>query len=117
MRILAGYQNPQYIDQLGRTWSGDRNYLGGRAEQAVYEPLVRAEDRNLWLQYRGGEEFSYDIPLKPGPHELHLHFAEPIYGVDPIAGGGETSRIFDVFANGANCSIRSIFLAMPEIQK
>ena len=99
IRILAGYPNPQYIDQLGRVWTGDRYFKGGRSVQAVYEPLVRAEDRTLWLNYRGGEEFEYDIPLKPGPHELHLHFAEPVYGVDVIAGGGETARIFDVSAN------------------
>jgi len=99
IRILAGYSNPQYIDQLGRVWEGDRYFKGGHAVQAVYEPLVRAEDRNLWLNYRGGEEFEYDIPLKPGPHELHLHFAEPVYGVDAVAGGGEATRIFDVSVN------------------
>ena len=99
VRILAGYSNPQYIDQLGRVWEGDRYFKGGHAVQAVYEPLVRAEDRNLWLNYRGGEEFEYDIPLKPGPHELHLHFAEPVYGVDAVAGGGEATRIFDVSVN------------------
>jgi hypothetical protein len=99
VRILAGYSNPQYIDQLGRVWEGDRYFKGGHPVQAVYEPLVRAEDRNLWLNYRGGEEFEYDIPLKPGPHELHLHFAEPVYGVDAVAGGGEATRIFDVSAN------------------
>jgi hypothetical protein len=99
VRILAGYPNPQYIDQLGRVWTGDRHYKGGHEEQAIYEPLVRVEDRNLWLHYRAGEEFEYDIPLKPGPHELHLHFAEPVYGVNPLAGGGETARLFDVTAN------------------
>jgi hypothetical protein len=99
IRILAGYPNPKYIDQLGRVWAGDRFFKGGQPVQAVYEPLIRAEDRNLWLNYRGGEEFEYDIPLKPGPHELHLYFAEPVYGVDPVAGGGETARIFDVSAN------------------
>lgn len=100
VRILAGYPNAQYIDSLGRVWEGDRYYKGGRAEQALYEPLVRAEDRNLWLHFRGGEEFEYDIPLKPGPHEIHLHFSEPVYGVDPINGGGEATRIFDISANG-----------------
>jgi hypothetical protein len=99
IRILAGYSNPQYIDQLGRVWAGDRYFKGGHSVQSVYEPLVRAEDRNLWLNYRGGEEFEYDIPLKPGPHELHLYFAEPVYGVDAVAGGGEAARIFDVSAN------------------
>ena len=99
VRILAGYPNPQYIDQLGRVWAGDRYFKGGHTVKAVYEPLVPAEDRNLWLNYRGGEEFEYDIPLKPGPHELHLYFTETLYGVDPVAGGGEAMRVFDVSAN------------------
>lgn len=99
VRILAGYPNPQYIDQLGRVWAGDRYFKGGHTVKAFYEPLVPAEDRNLWLNYRGGEEFEYDIPLKPGPHELHLYFTETLYGVDPVAGGGEAMRVFDVSAN------------------
>jgi hypothetical protein len=99
IRILAGYANPQYIDQLGRKWSGDRFFKGGRAEETVFEPILRVEDRNLWLHFRGGEAFQYDIPLKSQTYELHLYFAEPVYGVDTIAGGGETARIFDVFAN------------------
>ena len=99
VRILAGSSNPQYIDQLGRVWEGDRYFKGGHTVKAVYEPLVPAEDRNLWLNYRSGEEFEYDIPLKPGPHELHLFFTETLYGVDPVAGGGEAMRVFDVSAN------------------
>jgi hypothetical protein len=99
VRILAGYSNSQYIDQLGRVWQGDRYFRGGHTVKAVYEPLVPAEDRNLWLNYRGGEEFEYDIPLKPGPHELHLYFTETLYGVDLVAGGGEAMRVFDVSAN------------------
>lgn len=99
VRILAGYEVLQYIDELGRTWTGDHFYKGGHAEETVYQPLIRVEDGNLWRHFRGGEAFQYDIPLKPGTYELHLYFVEPVYGVDPIAGGGETARIFDVFAN------------------
>jgi hypothetical protein len=32
---------------------------------------------------------------------MRLYFAETLYGENNIAGGGETSRIFEVFANGA----------------
>jgi len=100
VRILAGSSVPKYIDQLGRTWSGDRYYRGGHSEDAVYEPLVNVEDANVWKHIRGGESFEYEIPLRPGAHELHLYFTEPVYGIDAMAGGGETSRIFDVFVNG-----------------
>jgi len=44
--------------------------------------------------------FSYDIPLKPGVYELRLHFAETLYGYMNLAGGAETSRIFQVWMNG-----------------
>jgi len=99
VRILAGSSVPKYIDQLGRTWSGDRYFHGGHIEDAVYEPLVNVEDGNVWKHIRGGESFEYDIPLQPGAHELHLYFTEPVYGIDAMAGGGETSRIFDVLIN------------------
>jgi hypothetical protein len=99
VRILAGATVPKYIDQLGRVWGGDRYYRGGHAEDAVYEPLVNVEDGNVWKHIRSGESFEYDISLRPGAHELHLYFTEPVYGIDAMAGGGETSRIFDVFVN------------------
>jgi hypothetical protein len=31
---------------------------------------------------------------------MRLYFAETVYGENNVAGGGETSRIFDVYANG-----------------
>ena len=100
LRILAGSTIPRYIDQLGRVWGGDRFFTGGKAEETLFEPTVRVEDRTLWRHYRGGESFQYDIPLKPGVYELRLFFTEPVFGVDELRGGGETARIFDVLANG-----------------
>jgi hypothetical protein len=44
-------------------------------------------------------DFQYDIPLNPGVYELHLHFAETLYGEHNPGGGGETSRLFQVVAN------------------
>jgi hypothetical protein len=100
VRILAGSTVPRYIDQLQRVWEGDRFFSGGKAEETLFEPTVRVEDRNLWRHYRDGDSFQYDIPLKPGVYELHLYFTEPVFGVDELRGGGETARIFDVSANG-----------------
>jgi Malectin domain len=100
LRILAGNTIPRYIDQLGREWVGDRYFSGGKAEETLFDPIVRAEDRTVWHHYRAGDSFQYDIPLKSGTYELHLFFTEPVFGVDALRGGGETARIFDVSANG-----------------
>jgi hypothetical protein len=53
----------------------------------------------LFRQRREGD-FSYDIPLKPGVYELHLYFAETLFGENNTAGGGESSRVFNVSING-----------------
>src|SRR6185369_3722477 len=44
--------------------------------------------------------FAYDIPLSAGAYELRLHFAETLYGENNVAGGGESSRVFNVSING-----------------
>ena len=44
--------------------------------------------------------FDYDIPLRAGVYELRLHFAETLYGENNEAGGGESSRVFNVWING-----------------
>jgi hypothetical protein len=98
VRILAGSGVPRYVDQFGKVWAGDRFFTGGRAEESMHPPLIYAGDRQIWRRYRGGD-FQYDIPLKPGIYELHLYFSEPIYGVDELHGGGETTRLFDLTLN------------------
>ena len=45
-------------------------------------------------------QFGYDIPLKKGIYELHLHFAETVFGPESNGTGGEGSRIMTVRANG-----------------
>jgi hypothetical protein len=50
-------------------------------------------------QSRREGTFSYDIPLAPGTYELRLHFAETLYGENNVAGGGESSRVFNVWIN------------------
>ncbi len=98
IRILAGASKP-FVDRLGRTWSADRYFSGGRA---IVEPSVfiaRASDPGLFRAAREGE-FSYKIPLKPGSYEIHLYFAETRYGPRTAWGGGEVSRLFHIQMNG-----------------
>jgi hypothetical protein len=88
-----------YIDSQGQVWTADRFYEGGTALAASPRPILRTADPALYRSRREGE-FRYHIPLEPGRYELRLHFAETVFGDDNDAGGGESSRIFTVRANG-----------------
>ena len=99
-RILAGLQSGAYTDRFGRIWQSDRYSQGGAVFESTGHPIAAARDPRLFRSRREGA-FTYDIPLPPGVYELRLYFAETLYGENNMAGGGETSRIFSVFANGA----------------
>jgi hypothetical protein len=100
LRIMAGSRAPDYIDRLGRVWSADRFFDGGEVWSARYRRIFRTADPQLYVQTRQGPDFGYNIPLEPGLYELRLYFAETFYGDDNQDGGGESSRIFTVLANG-----------------
>jgi hypothetical protein len=99
-RILPGLKIGDYTDRFGRIWQSDRYFQGGAVFESAGHPIAAARDPRLFRSRREGA-FTYDIPLPPGVYELRLYFAETLYGENNMAGGGETSRIFDVFANGA----------------
>ena len=100
VRILAGAPDGTYTDSLNRLWVSDRFYQNGTATDMPHAPVILGtHDQRLFQHHREGT-FSYRIPLKPGIYEMRLYFAETVYGENNIAGGGETSRIFDVYANG-----------------
>lgn len=100
VRIVAGAAG-NYVDAFGNTWTGDRFFTGGSVfRNSGVHPISGTKDARLYQNRREGA-FGYDIPLKPGVYEMRLHFAETLYGENNIAGGGETSRIFQVLANGA----------------
>jgi Malectin domain len=99
VRILAGLKKAVYTDRFGRVWEGDRWFNGGSVFESSSRPIIGARDSGLYQARREGA-FSYDIPLPPGTYEMRLHFAETLYGENNMAGGGETSRIFTVLANG-----------------
>jgi len=99
IRILAGYSKSNYIDHAGKVWGPDRLYSGGKVLNGPPLVIDRTSDATLYQNCRAGD-FSYDIPLKPGVYELRLFFAETTYGPNTLAGGGESSRIFNVDLNG-----------------
>ncbi len=100
IRIAVGLSAPKYVDSVGNTWLSDRNFLGGDVVTSPAERILRTNDPALFHSRREGD-FRYDIPLNPGTYELHLLFAERVFGTGNLAGGGETSRLFNVFANGS----------------
>jgi hypothetical protein len=104
IRILAGVDpgvdNRKYVDAVSHAWSGDRFFSGGSVFQTTGGHLIAGtRDPQLYQNRREGA-FTYDIPLARGVYELRLYFGETLYGDNNIAGGGETSRIFQVSANG-----------------
>jgi hypothetical protein len=99
--IMAGSSAKSYTDHLGHVWSDDHYFVGGEEWPVPYRRIFRTPDPQLFLSARQGQDFGYDIPLKPGDYELLLYFAETFYGEDNTEGGGESSRMFDVLANGA----------------
>jgi hypothetical protein len=98
VRILAG-ANRGLVDRSGKTWSSDAHFSGGAAVRSTVTHIWRTQDPAIYRTSRQGD-FSYNIPLRPGTYELHLHFAETFYGPEDVGGGGEGSRIMNVTANG-----------------
>jgi len=99
IRILCGAAGGPQVDRVGNLWYSDRFFHGGSAFGVPNHRIFRASDPELFAHRREGE-FSYDIPLRPGVYELHLYFAETIFGENNSAGGGESSRVFRVLING-----------------
>lgn len=98
LRIAVGASASGYLDSRGSVWLGDRYFTGG---ERVYRPdrrILRTLDPILYQNARRGN-FRYDIPLKPGVYELHLHFAEILH-IETQDSGTEADRRFDVELNG-----------------
>lgn len=98
VRILARATR-KYVDHAGKLWSPDSYFSGGTAVASSIQQIWRTQDPIVYRSSRQGD-FTYNIPLKPGIYELHLHFAETYYGPENAGGGGEGSRIMTVRANG-----------------
>jgi hypothetical protein len=99
LRITVGSADP-YMDRSGRKWGSDRFFSGGSALFRPSGKIGRTLDPDLYRRLRQGE-FQYDIPLKPGSYELHLHFAETgLADFISAESSGEGQRLFRVTANG-----------------
>ena len=99
VRILAGHLGGDYTDRLGRVWQADRYFQGGYVFETLDHPISGTREPRIYQSRREGA-FSYDIPLSAGVYELRLHFAETLYGENNVAGGGESTRVFNVSING-----------------
>ena len=100
IRVICGSSAARYVDRTGNVWSGDRFFHGGSVVAVGNHAIARTVNPELF-RYRREGDFSYDIPLKPGVYELHLYFAETLFGENNTAGGGESSRVFRISINGA----------------
>lgn len=99
IRILAGHQGGDYTDRMGRVWQSDRYFQGGTVYESHDHPIFGTREPRIYQSRREGP-FTYDIPLPAGVYELRLHFAETLFGENNVAGGGESSRVFNVWING-----------------
>ena len=88
-----------YRDIDGRVWQADRYCSGGTILNSPERRILRSADPE---PYRSGREgaFSCDIPVKPGIHEVHLHFAEIVMGDKAVDISGDGWRRFNVSLNG-----------------
>ncbi len=98
VRILAG-STRSYVDRSGKSWSPDSFFAGGMPVHSSVQHIWRTQDPSIYRSSRQGD-FTYDIPLKRGTYELHLHFAETYYGPEDSGGGGEGSRVMNIQLNG-----------------
>jgi hypothetical protein len=99
LRMSVGSTSP-FIDRSGRTWAPDRFFSGGSAIFRPSEKIVRTLNPDIYRHQRQGD-FRYDIPLRPGSYELHLHFAETgLADFISAESSGEGQRLFRVSANG-----------------
>lgn len=92
IHLLAGVATGQAVDPEGNFWSHDGFFHGGAAVTGSGVPLDFTSPAHFWARRTG--DFSYDIPLKPGAHQLRLSFSAP-----PQNSG--SSPRFRVLLNGA----------------
>jgi len=92
LRLLCGYDGSPRIDSAGAYWQSDRYFSGGTPFARPQSPILRTSDPMLFEHWRTGE-FTYDIPMPPGPYELHLFFVA-------MPPDDFKTQFFDVQANG-----------------
>ncbi len=92
VRILAGYSGPPRTDSSGRVWGPDRWFTAGGSWRRSPVLIARTSTPFVFENSRTGD-FAYNIPLEPGPYEVHLFFSAP-------AGANDSISTFNVWMNG-----------------
>lgn len=99
LRMIVG-STSSYVDRSGRAWGPDRDFSGGSVLFRPAERIARTLDPDIYRRLRQGD-FQYDIPLRPGSYELHLHFAETgLADFISAESSGEGQRLFRIAVNG-----------------
>jgi hypothetical protein len=90
-----------FTDHLGRRWSPDNYFIGGRLATHK-EPVTGTDDPELYGGERYGN-FIYSIPVPTGKYAVTLYFAETWFHPDSNGqdNGGRGDRVFDVYCNGS----------------
>lgn len=84
VRLLAGHSGPPRTDSAGKLWNEDQYFTAGGSWRRTPGFIARTSDPFLFENSRTGD-FSYNIPLKPGPYELHLFFSTQIRSNEAIS--------------------------------
>jgi hypothetical protein len=75
LRMIAGYTGPPQRDSAGDIWQADQYVVDGWPVQQPAIFIARTSDPMIYRYGRAGDS-SYNIPLRPGLYELHLHFLQ-----------------------------------------
>jgi hypothetical protein len=97
VRLLP--QDNFYTDSAGNLWTPDNYSKGGRV--ALHPgPVKNTRDQEIFRHERFGH-FRYAVPVDRGSYSVYLYLSEEYWGPGNPGGGGEGTRIFSVFCNGA----------------
>lgn len=94
---------PQLTTVAGDVFEADvESYVSGEntADTKSFD-VLGTDDDDLYLTYRFGQNFSYNIPVSgTGPFTVRLHFCEVFFGAPGGGTGGNGQRVFDVTVEG-----------------
>lgn len=91
-------QDNFYTDSAGNVWTPDNYSTGGRVSLHP-GPVKNTHDQEIFRHERFGR-FHYAIPVDRGLYSLYVYMAEEYWGPGNQGGGGEGTRVFDIFCNG-----------------
>lgn len=100
IRVNVG--GSEYTAQNSDVFSADvPSYVGGSTTigSKTFDVTGTLDD-DLYLTYRFGSSFTYDVPVDNGSYDIKLHFAEIFFGAPGGGAGNAGARVFDVTVEG-----------------